>query len=84
VIFWGGQKSESWIANEFYYLQLQYCVSFPDGENMMRPTSMSHNTDSSYAFLISPLRRLEYVTCLFVGFSIFLISNFTLPMAAAG
>jgi hypothetical protein len=63
-------------------LQLQYCVSFPEGENMMRATSMSHNTDNSYAFLINPLRRLEYVTCLFVGFSIFLISNFTLPMIA--
>jgi hypothetical protein len=64
-------------------LQLEYCVSFPDGENMIRPISMSHNTDSSYAFLINPLRRLEYVTCLLVGFSIFLISNFTLPILAS-
>lgn len=63
-------------------LQLLYCESFPDGENMMSATSISHSTDNSYAFLIRPFRLLEYVTCLFVGFSIFLISNLTLPISA--
>jgi hypothetical protein len=62
------------------HLQLQYCVSLPDGENMMSARSISQSTDNSYAFLMSPLRRLEYVTCLLVGFSIFLISSLTLPI----
>lgn len=53
----------------------------PDGENMISAKSISQSTDNSYAFLISPFRRLEYVTCLLVGFSIFLISSLTLPIA---
>lgn len=65
------------------HLQLQYCVSFPDGENMMSAMSISQSTDNSYAFLMRPFRRFEYVTCLLVGFSIFLISNLTLPIFAS-
>lgn len=59
---------------------LQNCVSLPEGENMITAMSMSHSTESSYAFLISPFLRFEYVTCRFVGFSIFLISSLTLPI----
>jgi hypothetical protein len=55
-------------------------LSFCDGENMMRAMSMSQRTESSYAFLISPFRRLEKVTCRFVMFSILLIWSFTRPM----
>lgn len=49
---------------------------------MISAMSMSQRTDNSYAFLMRPFRLLEYVTCLLVGFSIFLISNFTLPIVA--
>jgi hypothetical protein len=55
-------------------------LSFCDGENMMRAMSMSQRTESSYAFLMSPFRRLEKVTCRFVMFSILLIWSFTRPM----
>lgn len=41
------------------YLTLENCVSFPEGEKTMSPMSMPHSTDSSCAFLMSPLRRLE-------------------------
>lgn len=44
---------------------------------------MSQSTESSYAFLMSPFRRLEKVTCRFVLFSILLIGSFTRPIAAA-
>jgi hypothetical protein len=42
----------------------------------MRPTSASQSTESSNAFLSSPLRRLEKVTCRLVAFSIRFISVF--------
>jgi len=64
------------------HLQLLYCVSFADGENMINAMSISQRTDNSYAFLMRPFRLFEYVTCLLVGFSIFLISIFTLPILA--
>uniref|UniRef100_A0A2P2J909 K-box region and MADS-box transcription factor family protein n=1 Tax=Rhizophora mucronata TaxID=61149 RepID=A0A2P2J909_RHIMU len=39
----------------------------------MRATSASQRTESSSAFLKSPLLRFENVTCLAVALSIFLI-----------
>lgn len=64
-------------------LQLLYWVSLPEGENIISAMSISHSTDNSYAFLMRPFRLFEYVTCLLVGFSIFLISSLTLPIATA-
>ncbi|KAJ0860814.1 hypothetical protein HanRHA438_Chr13g0627691 [Helianthus annuus] len=48
---------------------------------MMRPTSASQRTDSSYAFLSKPFRRFEKVTCRFILFSIRFSSTLPLPMA---
>uniref|UniRef100_A0A0A9HNE2 Mads2 n=1 Tax=Arundo donax TaxID=35708 RepID=A0A0A9HNE2_ARUDO len=48
----------------------------------MRPTSASHRMESSLAFLSSPFRLLENVTCLFVELSILLISIFPLPISS--
>jgi hypothetical protein len=49
---------------------------------MMRAISASQSTESSYAFLRRPLRRLQKVTCRFVVFSMRLISTF-FPFPAA-
>lgn len=46
----------------------------------MTATSASQRIDSSPAFLNSPLRRFENVTCLLFTFSIFLISILPLPI----
>lgn len=54
-------------------LKLEYSKSFPVEEKTTRATSASQRTESSSAFLKSPLRRLENVTCLAVALSIFLI-----------
>ncbi|KAG6556086.1 hypothetical protein Mapa_002027 [Marchantia paleacea] len=48
----------------------------------MTAISASQSTDSSWAFFIRPPRRLENVTCLLVGFSIFLISIFPRPIGS--
>lgn len=49
----------------------------------MRATSASHKTESSLAFLNSPLRRLEKVTCLAVALSIFLIWIFSFAISTS-
>uniref|UniRef100_A0A0A9F454 Uncharacterized protein n=1 Tax=Arundo donax TaxID=35708 RepID=A0A0A9F454_ARUDO len=49
----------------------------------MRAISASQSTESSYAFLRRPLRRLQKVTCLLVVFSMRLISTFPLPVFSA-
>jgi hypothetical protein len=41
----------------------QNSESFPDAEKTMTPTCASQSTESSYAFLRSPFRRLQNVTC---------------------
>lgn len=46
----------------------------------MRPTSASHKIESSRAFLSSPLRLFEKVTCRLVVLSILLINIFPLPI----
>lgn len=61
-------------------LELQYSKSLPVEEKMIRATSASQRTESSSAFLKSPLRRLENVTCLAVALSIFLIWIFSLAI----
>jgi len=63
---------------------LQYSNILPVLEKMTTPTRASHSTASSLAFLSSPPRRLEKVTCRFVEFSIRLISIFPRPMAPGG
>lgn len=63
-----------------YLLSPMHMVGFPEGENMMRIRSISHNMDSSLAFLRIPDRRFEYVTCLPLVFSSFLIFSLTLPI----
>lgn len=62
------------------YLELANSKSFPVAEKMMRATSASQRTDSSSAFLSSPLLLLENVTCLAVMLSIFLILIFSLAI----
>jgi hypothetical protein len=61
---------------------LQYSNILPVLEKMTTPTLASQSTASSLAFLSSPPRRLEKVTCRFVEFSIRLISIFPRPMVA--
>ncbi|CAA7395810.1 unnamed protein product [Spirodela intermedia] len=51
--------------------------SFPVEEKTMSPTSTSHRMASSCAFLNSPRRLFEKVTCLAAVFSIFLIFIFS-------
>ena len=51
-------------------------------EKTMRPTSASQRMASSLAFLNSPLRRFEKVTCRLVALSILLISIFPLPISS--
>ncbi|KAG6529665.1 hypothetical protein ZIOFF_011878 [Zingiber officinale] len=48
----------------------------------MRPTSASQRTEISCAFLSSPVRRLEKVTCRLVLFSIRFNSTLPLPIFA--
>ena len=63
-------------------LELENSKSFPVEENMIRATSASQRTESSSAFLKSPLLLLEKVTCLAVALSIFLIWIFSLAISA--
>lgn len=50
-------------------------------EKMMRATSASQRMASSFAFLMSPFRRFEKVTCLLVLLSIRRITIFPLPIS---
>ncbi|RRT75957.1 hypothetical protein B296_00009456 [Ensete ventricosum] len=61
--------------------ELENSQSLPRLEKTMRATSASHRTDSSYAFLRRPLRRLEKVTCRLAAFSISLTSVFPLTIS---
>ena len=63
-------------------LELENSKSLPVEENMIRATSASQRTESSSAFLKSPLLLLEKVTCLAVALSIFLIWIFSLAISA--
>lgn len=63
-----------------YLLSPWHNVAFPVGENMRRTISMSHSIDNSLAFFTIPALLLEYVTCLPLLFSNFLIFNLTLPI----
>ncbi|CAA6670099.1 unnamed protein product [Spirodela intermedia] len=56
---------------------------FPLSEKTMRPIWASQRTESSWAFLSSPFLLFEKVTCLLIGFSIFLISIFPRPIAGS-
>ena len=47
---------------------------------MMRATSASHRTESSYAFFNRPFLRLANVTCLLILFSILFSSTLPLPI----
>ena len=71
----------SWMFRE-RDLELENSKSFPVEENMIRATSASQRTESSSAFLKSPLLLLEKVTCLAVALSIFLIWIFSLAISA--
>jgi hypothetical protein len=51
-------------------LVLANSYSFAVLEKITRPTSASHRIASSFAFLISPFRLFEKVTCLLVELSI--------------
>lgn len=64
-----------------YYLELlQNSQSFPLLEKMMRATSASQSTESSYAFLRRPFLLLAKVTCLLILFSILFNSTLPLPI----
>lgn len=63
-----------------YLGPLQNSYSLPRLEKTMSATSASQSTESSYAFLRRPLRRLQKVTCLLVVFSMRLISVLPLPL----
>jgi hypothetical protein len=56
------------------YLELAKLKSFPVAEKTTSPTSASQRMESSWAFLNSPFRRLEKVTCLAARLSILLIA----------
>lgn len=62
------------------YLELENSKSFPFWEKMIKATSTSQRTESSYAFFRSPTLRFEKVTCLLVAFSIRFISTFPLTI----
>ncbi|RCV45894.1 hypothetical protein SETIT_9G490300v2 [Setaria italica] len=47
---------------------------------MMSATSASHSSESSYAFLSSPFRRLANVTCRLILFSIRFSSTLPRPI----
>ena len=59
-------------------LQNSYC--FPLLEKMMRATSASHRTESSYAFFKRPFLLFANVTCLLILFSILFNSTLPLPI----
>jgi hypothetical protein len=65
------------------YLELANWESLPVEENTMSATSASQRTDSSSAFLKSPRRRLENVTCRAAALSILFISRRSLAIPAA-
>ena len=50
------------IMNNQYLRGREKLLNLPEGENMMSATSISHKTESSYAFLMRPERRFEKVT----------------------
>lgn len=63
------------------YPELENSKSFPVLEKMITATSASQRIESSWAFLRSPFRLLENVTCLLFAFSILLISILPLPIS---
>lgn len=65
--------------NEYLEL-LQNSNSFPLLEKMMRATSASHRTESSYAFFKTPPLLFANVTCLLIVFSILFSSTLPLPI----
>jgi hypothetical protein len=65
------------------YLELANWESLPVEENTMSATSASQRTESSSAFLKSPRRRLENVTCRAAALSILFISRRSLAIPAA-
>lgn len=62
------------------YLVLENSKSFPVFEKIITATWASQRIASSEAFLRSPARRLENVTCLLLAFSIFFISILPRPI----
>lgn len=62
------------------YPELEYSQSFPVLEKTITATSASQRIASSRAFLSSPFRLLENVTCLLFAFSILFISILPLPI----
>ena len=74
------QKKKGIEAKKEANLLLAYSQRRPRLEKTMRATSASQSTDNSQAFLSSPLRRLQKVTCRLVVFSIRLISILPLPI----
>jgi hypothetical protein len=68
----------------YTHLELANWESFPVEEKTMSATSASHSTESSWAFLKRPRRRLENVTCLAAALSILFISRLSLAIPAAG
>lgn len=71
----------SWLC--IYLELLQNSYSFPLLEKMIRATSASHRTESSYAFFSSPFLRLAKVTCLLILFSILFSSTLPLPILSS-
>jgi hypothetical protein len=62
---------------------LTYSWSLPELENIIIETLASQRTVSSLAFLNKPFLLFEYVTCLFVAFSILLIWIFPLAISSS-
>lgn len=69
------------IENLPAHLVLENSKSLPVFEKIITPTWASHKIASSEAFLSSPTRRLENVTCLLLAFSIFFISILPRPIS---
>ena len=65
------------------HLELANWESFPVEEKTMSATSASQSTESSSAFLKSPRRRLENVTCRAAALSILFISRRSLAIVPA-
>lgn len=84
TITYSQSPRESKKSHKYIYIYLgllQNSNRRPRLEKMMSPTSASHKTDSSYAFLSSPLRRFANVTCRLILFSILFNSTLPLPIS---
>jgi hypothetical protein len=68
------------MRNFTYHDELQNSKRRPRVEKMMSATSASQSSETSYAFLSSPFRRLANVTCRLILFSIRFSSTFPRPI----